>query len=108
MVINRGARLTFRSEHRPLQAPLVRARQIREGAACARSAHLDANSRHRGRSRSLGHVAVRWRLVGIIPGRWRLLYFCAVRASGPPGQAAVQASDFQEAWLVQVSPSQTD
>jgi hypothetical protein len=33
--------------------------------------HLDANSRRRGRSRSLGQVTGWWRLVGSVPGRSR-------------------------------------
>jgi hypothetical protein len=35
------------------------------------TAPLGANSRRGGRSRSLGQVTVCWRLVGVVPGRWR-------------------------------------
>src|SRR5689334_20003522 len=48
---------------------------------------LDANSWRRGRSRSLGQVAVCWRLVGVVLGRWRCctsaLYDCWSRPVRP-------------------------
>jgi hypothetical protein len=65
---------------RPLwqaQAPILsKYRQSRQrGARAARSEHLDANSRQRGRSRSLGQVSDRWQSLGAVRGRWRCCTF---------------------------------
>jgi hypothetical protein len=53
------------------------------GTVCRLGDPLDANSRRRGRSGSLGQVSGRWKSLGAARGRWRCCTCCCMGSDRP-------------------------